>query len=205
MKTIFLWSKKWLLIYNKWIKYLALAALIVIFILNFHLYMSIGASSSLNERAFLFSNVNLELTHLTLEEIHELRDVLTRHNLLPIIRNRHYLKNSNLKNSVATTRKTPQQLSVKKVPEFMVLLVQVHSRNEYLKELIESLKETRFINQTLLIFSHDIFNHETNRLIDSIEFCATMQIFYPYSLQLYPLEFPGHSPNDCPKKAKKAK
>ena len=32
-----------------------------------------------------------------------------------------------------------------------------------------------------------------------------MQIFFPYSQQLYPEEFPGSDPNDCPRDTAKAK
>jgi len=30
-------------------------------------------------------------------------------------------------------------------------------------------------------------------------FCQVMQIFYPYSMQLYPNVFPGEDPRDCPR------
>ena len=33
----------------------------------------------------------------------------------------------------------------------------------------------------------------------------TMQIFYPYSMQLYPHQFPGADPHDCPKNMSKEK
>lgn len=51
--------------------------------------------------------------------------------------------------------------------------------------------------QVLLIFSHDIYNSTINELVRGIEFCMVMQIFYPYSIQLYPDEFPGTDPRDC--------
>ena len=57
-------------------------------------------------------------------------------------------------------------------PKFLVLLVQVHSRVNYLKELINSLRETKFINETLVIFSHDLQLKEMDDLIESIDFCA---------------------------------
>lgn len=31
-----------------------------------------------------------------------------------------------------------------------------------------------------------------------IDFCRVLQIFYPYSIQIYPNEFPGFHRNDCP-------
>lgn len=79
----------------------------------------------------------------------------------------------------------------------IVIVVQVHNRIFYLKLLIESLSNVRGIENVLLIFSHDLFDLKINRLIEEIKFCKVLQIFLPYSLQLYPNSFPGQSPNDC--------
>lgn len=79
----------------------------------------------------------------------------------------------------------------------IVIVVQVHSRIFYLKLLIESLSNVRGIENVLLIFSHDVFDLKINRLIEEIRFTKVLQIFLPYSLQLYPNSFPGQSPNDC--------
>lgn len=79
----------------------------------------------------------------------------------------------------------------------VVIVVQVHSRIFYLKLLIESLSNVKGIENVLLIFSHDLFDVNINRLIEEIKFCKWIQIFLPYSLQLYPNSFPGQSPNDC--------
>ncbi|VDM11946.1 unnamed protein product [Wuchereria bancrofti] len=85
----------------------------------------------------------------------------------------------------------------------IVLVVQVHNRIEYLKELIATLKDARYIETTLLIFSHDYSSALINKLITGIDFCLVMQIFYPYSIQLFPDVFPGRDPLDCPEKANK--
>lgn len=88
----------------------------------------------------------------------------------------------------------------------LVILIQVSSRLNYLKELISFLKNTRYINETLVIFSHDFINHQINNLIKNVTFCANLQIFYPYSLQIYSNKsFPGKDPNDCPKSIEKQK
>lgn len=79
----------------------------------------------------------------------------------------------------------------------IIIIVQVHKRFEYLKHLIDSLSNASNISQTLLIFSHDYFDDEINHLVNSIEFCRVLQIFYPYSIQLHPNEFPGTDPEDC--------
>ncbi|KAL4718746.1 hypothetical protein ACJJTC_001815, partial [Scirpophaga incertulas] len=78
----------------------------------------------------------------------------------------------------------------------------VHTRLTYLRHLIVSLAQARDIDRTLLIFSHDYYDEEINNLVRSIDFTKVMQIFYPYSIQTHPYEFPGTDPNDCPRDAK---
>jgi alpha-1,6-mannosyl-glycoprotein beta-1,2-N-acetylglucosaminyltransferase len=80
-----------------------------------------------------------------------------------------------------------------------ILLVQVHTRVVYLKKFIEMLQRVELINQTLLIFSHDFIDPEINILVTNITFAPVIQIFYPFSQQLYPDEFPGLDPDDCPR------
>lgn len=81
--------------------------------------------------------------------------------------------------------------------------LQVHNRITYLRHLIVSLAQAPGISQTLVVFSHDYYNEEINALVQSIDFCKVMQLFYPYSLQTHQLEFPGEDPNDCPRDIKK--
>ncbi|XP_054719136.1 alpha-1,6-mannosyl-glycoprotein 2-beta-N-acetylglucosaminyltransferase-like [Uloborus diversus] len=85
----------------------------------------------------------------------------------------------------------------------VVIVIQVHNRTQYLYALIESLKQAQYINQTLLVFSHDLFDVYINALIRRIDFAKVIQIFYPNSIQLHPNEFPGHDPNDCPRNMKR--
>ena len=86
------------------------------------------------------------------------------------------------------------------------------------------MRKTVHINETLVIFSHDVYMKEMNEIVEAIDFCAvcltllllkflskdffliiyfvftkTLQIFYPFSIQLYPNKFPGEDPNDCQK------
>ena len=63
--------------------------------------------------------------------------------------------------------------------------------------------QAKDIDRTLIIFSHDIWDDEVNELINSVDFAKTLQIFYPYSIQTHENAFPGESPNDCPRNAKK--
>ncbi|XP_023317641.1 alpha-1,6-mannosyl-glycoprotein 2-beta-N-acetylglucosaminyltransferase isoform X2 [Trichogramma pretiosum] len=88
-------------------------------------------------------------------------------------------------------------------PDAPVIVVQVHDRLTYLRHLIISLAQARGIEQTLLVFSHDVWNPDINYLVQNVDFCRVMQIFYPYSIQTHPDTFPGESPNDCPRNIRK--
>ncbi|XP_028165328.1 alpha-1,6-mannosyl-glycoprotein 2-beta-N-acetylglucosaminyltransferase-like isoform X5 [Ostrinia furnacalis] len=84
----------------------------------------------------------------------------------------------------------------------IIIAIQVHTRLTYLRHLIVSLAQARDIDRTLLVFSHDYYDEEINTLVRSIDFTKVMQIFYPYSIQTHPYEFPGTDPRDCPRDAK---
>ncbi|XP_049612781.1 alpha-1,6-mannosyl-glycoprotein 2-beta-N-acetylglucosaminyltransferase [Syngnathus scovelli] len=81
----------------------------------------------------------------------------------------------------------------------LVLVVQVHNRPEYLKLLIKSFEKAAEVHRFLLIFSHDYFSAEINAIVQGITFCKVLQIYFPFSTQLYPSEFPGQDPRDCPR------
>ncbi|CAG9813297.1 unnamed protein product [Phaedon cochleariae] len=85
----------------------------------------------------------------------------------------------------------------------IVIVVQIHDRINYLRYLIVSLAQAPGISHTLLIFSHDYYDEQMNSLVQSIDFCKVIQIFYPYSIQAHPKEFPGEDPKDCPRDMKK--
>lgn len=80
-----------------------------------------------------------------------------------------------------------------------VIVIQCHSNVFLLKTLINSLRHTLLINSAFLIFSHDHYSYEMNKLISKIEFAKYMQIFYPYSIQLHRNVFPGAEPKSCVK------
>ncbi|XP_078090279.1 alpha-1,6-mannosyl-glycoprotein 2-beta-N-acetylglucosaminyltransferase [Mustelus asterias] len=86
----------------------------------------------------------------------------------------------------------------------LVLVVQVHNRPEYLQLLVNSLRKAKGIENVLLIFSHDFWSPQINQIVASVDFCQVLQIFFPFSIQLYPNEFPGHDPRDCPRDISKA-
>lgn len=81
----------------------------------------------------------------------------------------------------------------------LVLVIQVHNRPEYLKLLIQSLEKAAEVRSFFLIFSHDYFSEEINSIVQGITFCKVLQIYFPFSTQLYPNEFPGHDRRDCPR------
>uniref|UniRef100_A0A1A7XH02 Uncharacterized protein n=2 Tax=Iconisemion striatum TaxID=60296 RepID=A0A1A7XH02_9TELE len=81
----------------------------------------------------------------------------------------------------------------------LVLVVQVHNRPDYLRLLIKSLERAAEVHSFLLIFSHDYFSEEINTIVQGIRFCKVLQIYFPFSSQLYPKEFPGQDPRDCPR------
>ncbi|CAL8118384.1 unnamed protein product [Orchesella dallaii] len=80
-----------------------------------------------------------------------------------------------------------------------VIVIQVHSRVAYLNQLVTSLSRMRNVENSLIIFSHDLYLPELNEAIRKIDFARIMQIFYPHSIQLNPNRFPGPSPDDCPR------
>ncbi|XP_067935889.1 alpha-1,6-mannosyl-glycoprotein 2-beta-N-acetylglucosaminyltransferase-like [Watersipora subatra] len=82
-------------------------------------------------------------------------------------------------------------------------VIQVHNRDHYLKYLINSLRETRGIESSLLIVSHDYYCKEMFDIITNIDFMPVMQIFYPKAMQLYKKSYPGEDPSDCPRNIKK--
>ncbi|XP_077547795.1 alpha-1,6-mannosyl-glycoprotein 2-beta-N-acetylglucosaminyltransferase-like [Haemaphysalis longicornis] len=84
-------------------------------------------------------------------------------------------------------------------PSDPVIVVQVHDRWHYLKHLLHSLSRVRGIERALLVLSHDHYDEQVLGVSKSANFCKVMQIFFPNSTQLYPYQFPGNDPNDCPR------
>ncbi|KAJ6654031.1 hypothetical protein lerEdw1_007540 [Lerista edwardsae] len=81
----------------------------------------------------------------------------------------------------------------------VALVVQVHERSEHLRLLLSSLRRAPGAEKVLLVLSHDVWAPELNALAAAVDFCAVLQVFFPFSLQLYPGEFPGTDPRDCPR------
>ncbi|XP_029532476.1 alpha-1,6-mannosyl-glycoprotein 2-beta-N-acetylglucosaminyltransferase-like [Oncorhynchus nerka] len=100
--------------------------------------------------------------------------------------------NANYKQYVQNANKYPGETQ-------LVLVIQVHNRPDYLKILIKSLENAAEVHNLLLIFSHHYFSEEINYIVQGITFCKVLQIYFPYSTQLYPSEFPGQDSRDCPR------
>ncbi|XP_061468609.1 alpha-1,6-mannosyl-glycoprotein 2-beta-N-acetylglucosaminyltransferase [Rhineura floridana] len=83
--------------------------------------------------------------------------------------------------------------------EAVAVVVQVHERAEHLRLLLASLRRAPGVEKVLLVLSHDVWSAELNALAASVDFCAVLQVFFPFSLQLYPGEFPGTDLRDCPR------
>jgi len=60
--------------------------------------------------------------------------------------------------------------------ESVVIVVQVHDRLEYLKLLLDSLRDVRNIEKSLLIISHDVFSTELNNLVSTVDFCPVSSL-----------------------------
>jgi len=61
---------------------------------------------------------------------------------------------------------------LKSLPKgYVVIVVQVHRRVEYFKELLDSLQRSKGIEKSLLVVSHDYYTDEMNALVRMIKFC----------------------------------
>lgn len=59
----------------------------------------------------------------------------------------------------------------KRSKDSIVILVMVHKRLEYLQYLISSLSRATNIGDALLVFSHDYYSEDINKVIRAIDFC----------------------------------
>ncbi|XP_023233550.1 alpha-1,6-mannosyl-glycoprotein 2-beta-N-acetylglucosaminyltransferase-like [Centruroides sculpturatus] len=94
-----------------------------------------------------------------------------------------------LKKIIQEINKEQKVLNIQKFGPLLykdvVIVVQVHNRGQYLYALIESLRQAEGIGQTLLIFSHDLFDPEINALIQQIDFCKVSIIYkFLYNIKL---------------------
>lgn len=55
--------------------------------------------------------------------------------------------------------------------ESLVIVIQTHDRAEYLRILLNSMRNIRDIEKSLLIVSHDVYSNELNAIIEAVDFC----------------------------------
>lgn len=60
----------------------------------------------------------------------------------------------------------------------VVMVIQVHDRAQYLQILVDSLRKVKKIEETLVIFSHDVYSEALNKIVQSIDFCPVS--IWPY-------------------------
>jgi alpha-1,6-mannosyl-glycoprotein beta-1,2-N-acetylglucosaminyltransferase len=60
----------------------------------------------------------------------------------------------------------------------VVIVIQIHYRPVYLRHLVNSLAKAEGIENTLVVFSHDIFSNELNDIAESIEAFPVRRIFF---------------------------
>ena len=56
-------------------------------------------------------------------------------------------------------------------PDDLVLVVQVHKREKYLRLLLDSLRHARGVEKVLLVVSHDFYDQGVNEAVKSVDFC----------------------------------
>ena len=62
-----------------------------------------------------------------------------------------------------------------KFPPFdLVMIIQVHRRTEYLKMLLESLRDARDISEVLLVVSFDYYDEELFSIVEKVDFCKVI-------------------------------
>ena len=59
----------------------------------------------------------------------------------------------------------------------LVMIIQVHRRTEYLKMLLESLRNARDISKVLLVVSFDYYDEELFSVVEKVDFCKVMTYY----------------------------
>ncbi|KAK3095792.1 hypothetical protein FSP39_019233 [Pinctada imbricata] len=204
------------------IRSMFLLVLILFVLLNMHVLMNFEAKKSTSmDHSFLNrlrNQQNIEHAHVQndrMQIVSDINESKVEFLMYPNQYNRTFnsgsVQESNLTQIKMEIDRINQEQYIHNLNKFglklksdsIVIVVQVHDRTKLLSILLESLKAVRKIEETLVIFSHDYYSDDINKLIQSISFCPVLQIFFPVNAQLHPKEFPGEHPNDCPRNVKK--
>uniref|UniRef100_UPI00358FF6C2 alpha-1,6-mannosyl-glycoprotein 2-beta-N-acetylglucosaminyltransferase-like n=1 Tax=Myxine glutinosa TaxID=7769 RepID=UPI00358FF6C2 len=109
---------------------------------------------------------------------------------------KHFVYTANLAQTLYNEKRFPQRPN-----DGVIVVVATGSSPELLRITIESLHSARGISDVLLVLSHDRVSAELDTLARSVDFCQLIRIYFPFSLQLYPNDFPGPDPAGCPRDA----
>lgn len=139
-------------------------------------------------KQILFNFYDADLENSSYEDSLQKKYTDRRQNARKIMKMKAIIKQVNMKQKIYNLHLSSNL--------FHIILIQVHSNGLLLRQLLTSLKAARSIEETLLIFSHDVFDNQINKVVHSVDFCKYMQIFYPYSVQLHPNVFPGRCNGD---------
>ena len=97
---------------------------------------------------------------------------LNEPNSLQLLRNK--LVKLNLDERILNADRFPPLAS-----DGLVIIIQVHKRVGYLRQLFGSLKAARGIDKVLLVISHDYYYDEMNELVESVDFCRVSELVLP--------------------------
>lgn len=98
--------------------------------------------------------------------------------------------------------------TLEKVTPTRIIVIQVHQRPQYLRWLLHSLSRVRGIESALLVLSHSHIDADLVAAAREVCFCRAVRIFFPYSMQIWPDQFPGDecgsqtNRTKCPREAK---
>lgn len=91
-----------------------------------------------------------------------------------------------LQKTIAQLNELEQVFNAERYTDFsstegLVIIVQVHNRIGYVRQLIESFKRAKDVDKIILIFSHDYYSKPINDLIKSISFCKVRLRYFIFT------------------------
>ena len=140
---------------RKLIRIIQLSLIILVIVLLFYMFHYHKSIPSDYTKEIHSTTSFLEMTvinlQLSFEEIQEINNTIYKINKKEVVFNKNQFGPLNLND--------------------FVIIVQVHDRLNYLKQLVGSLEKAKGIENVLLIFSHDVYHQQINQFIKTIHFC----------------------------------
>ena len=181
---------------SRLIRSLFLLVLILFVLLNMHVLMNFEPQNTDTlDHSFLNklrNQQNLEHAHVQIDKnqiISDINESKIEFLVYPNQYNRTFAKGSvqesNLTQIKMEIDRINQEQYIHNLNKFglklrsasIVIVVQVHDRTKHLSILLDSLRAVKKIEETLLIFSHDFYSEEINKLVQSISFCPVSRKF----------------------------